>query len=118
MSAILGPHQGIASSDPREKFTADLFDRLWDVYRGRVAYVQQYESVVRNHGATFFNDHIAFRTFAAQRPLTGIASLSRVFEALGYRPAGVYQFDDKHLNATHYQHSNDQFPKVFISELR
>jgi len=118
MTAILGPHQGIASSDPREKFTADLFDRLWDLYRSRVSYVQTYEQVVKNCGATFVNDHIAFRTFAAQRPLTGIPSLSRIVEALGYQPAGVYQFDDKHLNAIHYQHPNFQFPKVFISELR
>ena len=72
MNAILGPHQGIASNDPREQFTADLLDQLWDVYRRRVAYVQTYEQVVRNHGATFVNDHIAFRTFAAQEPLTGI----------------------------------------------
>lgn len=118
MTANFGPHQSIASSDPRDKFTADLFDRLWDIYRARVAYVQTYEQVVRDQGATFVNDHIAFRTFAAQRPLTGISSLSRIIEALGYRPAGVYQFDDKHLNATHYEHSNAQFPKVFISELR
>src|SRR5690349_19367910 len=82
MTAILGPHRGIASSEPREQFTADLLDRLWDVYRSRVAYVRTYEQVVRDAGATFVNDHIAFRTFAAQRPLTGIASLSRVFEAL------------------------------------
>jgi hypothetical protein len=118
MVGIYGPHQGIASSDPREKFTADLLDQLWEIYRSRVAYVQTYEQVVQNHGATFVNDHIAFRTFAAQQPLTGIASLSRIFEALGYRPAGVYQFDDKHLNATHYQHPNSQFPKIFISELK
>jgi hypothetical protein len=118
MTAILGPHQGIASSDPRETFTADLLDRLWDSYRNRVSYVQTYEQVVRNAGATFVNDHIAFRTFASQQPLTGIVSLSRIFEALGYRPAGTYLFEDKHLNATHYQHSNSQFPKIFISELK
>lgn len=118
MTAILGPHREIASDDPRERFAADLFDRLWDVYRGRVAYVRTYEEVVRKNNATFFNDHIAFRTFAAQQPLTGIATLSRIFEAIGYRAAGVYQFEDKQLNATHYQHPNFQFPKIFISELR
>ena len=118
MAAILGPHQVIAASDPHEQFAAQLFDELWDVYRGRVAYVQTYEQLVRSRGATFVNDHIAFRTFAAQQPLTGIASLSRLFEVLGYRAAGVYHFEDKHLNATHYQHSNPRFPKIFISELR
>lgn len=118
MDTRLGPHQRIATSDPREQFATQLFDALWDVYRGRVAYVQTYEQLVRSRGATFVNDHIAFRTFAAQQPLTGIASLSRLFEVLGYRAAGVYDFEDKHLNATHYQHPNPRFPKIFISELR
>ena len=118
MTAILGPHRGIASDDPRERFAADLFDRLWDVYRGRVAYVRTYEELVRKNSATFFNDHIAFRTFAAQQPLTGISTLSRIFETLGYRAAGVYQFEDKQLNAAHYQHPNFRLPKIFISELR
>lgn len=114
----LGPHQAIKARNERERFTLELFDGLWDRYRQRVAYVATYESIVREAGARFFNDHIAFRTFANQRPMTGIASLSRLFEALDYRPAGVYHFPDKHLNAIHYQHSHPEFPKLFISELK
>lgn len=116
--AILGPHQAIAAKTERERFTLALFDRLWEQYRRRVSYVQLYEQVVAAAGATFVNDHIAFRTIANQSPLTGIASLSRIFEALGYRPAGVYHFPDKHLNAIHYQHAHPEFPKLFISELK
>ncbi len=113
-----GPHAAIPVSTPRERFAARLFDTLWDTYRRRVSYVQTYEQVIRKAGATFFNDHIAFRTFACQQPQTGIASISRVFEALGYRAAGSYHFEDKQLSAIHFQHANAQFPKIFISELK
>ena len=117
-TAIIGPHRGIPVSTAREKFCAQLFDTLWDRYRQRVSYVQTYEQVIKQAGATFVNDHIAFRTFATQQPLAGIASISRVFEALGYRAAGSYHFDDKQLSAIHFQHANQQFPKLFVSELR
>lgn len=117
-SAIVGPHKGIAGSAGREKFLAELFDTLWDRYRERVEYVRTYEKVIREAKATFVNDHIAFRTFATQQPLEGIASISRIFEALGYRAAGSYHFDDKQLSAIHFQHANQQFPKLFISELK
>lgn len=117
-AAIQGPHARIPANSPQERFLARLFDSLWDVYRRRVAYVQTYEQVVQAAGATFVNDHIAFRTFATQSPLGGIASLSRIFEALGYRAAGAYHFEDKHLSALHFQHPNGQFPKLFISELK
>src|SRR5437763_1403288 len=117
-SPISGPHQAIPTTTAREKFGAELFDRLWDRYRHRVTYVQTYEKVIRQAKATFVNDHIAFRTFATQQPLAGIATLSRTFEALGYRAAGSYHFDDKQLSAIHFQHANQQFPKLFISELR
>jgi hypothetical protein len=113
-----GPHASIPVTTARERFAARLFDALWETYRRRVTYVQTYERVIRKAGATFFNDHIAFRTFACQQPLTGIASVSRIFEALGYRAAGSYHFEDKQLSAIHFQHSNPQFPKLFISELK
>jgi hypothetical protein len=115
---IPGPHASLPTKSPRERFLARLFDALWDTYRRRVAYVQTYEQVIRQAGATFFNDHIAFRTLACQQPLTGIASVSRIFEALGYRAAGSYHFEDKQLSAIHFQHANPQFPKLFISELK
>ncbi len=117
-SAMKGPHGVIATVDDRERFTAELFDALWSRYRKRVSYVVEYERIVREAGATFVNDHIALRTFACQQPLTGIASISRVFEALGYASAGCYNFPNKHLSAIHFQHANREFPKVFISELR
>ncbi len=113
-----GPHERITVNDARERFAARLFDELWNRYRERVSYVRTYEEVIATHGGTFVNDHIAFRTFATQDPLAGMASISRIFEALGYEAAGCYQFPDKHLSAIHFQHKNPHFPKLFISELR
>lgn len=113
-----GPHHRIETTDARERFALGLFDVLWNDYRNRVSYVRDYEQVIAHAGATFVNDHIAFRTLAGQHPLTGIAMLSRIFEALGYVPAGCYHFPDKHLNAIHYQHPHAEFPKLFISELK
>lgn len=115
---LAGPHGRIAADNERDRFTLELFDRLWKRYRERVEHVATYERVIADAGATFVNDHIAFRTFACQEPTTGIVSLSRVFEALGYRAAGCYDFADKHLNAIHFQHPNREFPKLFISELK
>lgn len=117
-TAIHGPHGRIAVDSSRARRCATILDRLWESYRQRVSYVQIYEQVIAAAGATFVNDHIAFRTLACQRPLTGIAGVSRIFEALGYRPAGVYQFEDKHLNAIHFQHPHSEFPKLFVSELK
>lgn len=113
-----GPHAAIPVTTVQERCLARLFDRLWDRYRQRVEYVRRYEQVVQAAGGTFVNDHIAFRTLAGQSPTTGIVSLSRLFEALGYVPANCYQFPDKHLSAIHFQHPNGQFPKLFISELQ
>ena len=115
---ILGPHSQIELKSNREQFLAELFDRLWDRYRQRVSYVRTYEEVIRDSGATFVNDHIAFRTLALNQPYSGIARLSRVFESLGYVAAGCYHFHNKHLSAIHFQHSNPGLPKLFISELK
>lgn len=112
------PHRLIKVSTDKERFLIDLFDTLWERYRERVEHVRRYEAVVLEHGAVFVNDHIAFRTLAAQEPTVGTLSIARLVEALGYRAAACYGFPDKHLDAVHLQHPNPQFPKVFISQLR
>ena len=117
-SISTGPHLRIPVVNDQERFACELFDTLWDRYRQRVVHVRSYEQLIASAGATFVNDHIAFRTIAGQNPLTGISLLSRLFEALGYRAANCYQFEDKHLSAIHFQHPNGQFPKLFISELK
>ena len=116
-SSLGAPHRHVAARDARDRFTLGLFDALWQRYRERVSHVQVYEEVVRRAGAAFVNDHIAFRTIAAQKPTTGIATLSRIFSALGYAAAGCYHFPDKHLNSLHFEHPATGFPKLFVSEL-
>jgi len=117
-NVIPAPHSKILVNTTTERFALALFDRLWDRYRARVSYVNVYEKIVVEHGATFFNDHIALRSLALQDPSMGIFSISRLFEALGYRAAECYGFEDKHLGAIYYQHPHPQLPKLFISELR
>lgn len=111
------PHRDIKAGNPREKLLIDLLDSLWEHYRGRMDYVRRYEKLVEQSGARFLNDHIAFRTISHQQPPAGILSISRIFEALGYRPMACYEFPDKRLSSIHYQHINPQFPKLFISQL-
>lgn len=112
------PHAHIECRNDRERFLVAFLDELWDRYQQRVPYAAQFAKLVEQAGGKFVNDHIAFRTIAAQSPQTGINSLSRIFEALGYFPAACYQFPDKFLSAIHFQHPNAGFPKLFISELQ
>ncbi|MGE0609044.1 MAG: DUF1338 domain-containing protein [Pirellulales bacterium] len=116
-TALGAPHCQVEARDDRDRFTLALFDALWTRYRQRVEYVQRYEEVVAAAGASFVNDHIAFRTIACQRPTVGISGLARIFCALGYAAAGNYQFPDKQLASVHLQHPVAGFPKLFISEL-
>lgn len=99
-------------------FLERIFSWLWDEYRDRVDYARVYEDILKACGGNFRNDHVAFRTFAAQERWTGIAAISRPFEALGYRPAGTYDFPDKHLTSVHFAPPSESLPKIFISELR
>jgi hypothetical protein len=117
-AALAAPHRTVEITDERVRFLVDLFDALWVDYRDRVSYVRDYEQVVAQHGGTFFNDHIAFRTLGWQRPQLGIVTLARPFEALGYIPANCYQFPDKHLRSIHFQHPNPRLPKLFVTELQ
>lgn len=95
-----------------------LFARLWREYRDRVSYARVYENLLKSRGGTFRNDHVAFRTFAAQSRWSGIAAVSRPFEALGYRAAGAYDFPDKKLSSIHFAPPSPDLPKLFVSELR
>lgn len=62
------------------------------------------------------NDHIAFRTLGV--PNLGIQSLERIFLHLGYQKRDDYFFAEKKLNARWYAPPQDNFPRIFISELR
>ena len=99
-------------------FLDDLFSWLWQEYRDRVDHARVYEDLLKGCGGDFRNDHLAFRTFATQSKWSGIASISRPFEALGYRAAAAYEFPDKALTSLHFAPPSENLPKLFISELR
>jgi hypothetical protein len=94
--------------------TADatrLLDLLWERYAAEVPYARTF---VQLSGGSFRNDHVALRTLA--RPGGGIAVFARVFERLGWKPAGQYTFPETHLSAIYMAHPAG-LPRVFISEL-
>src|SRR5512134_276910 len=112
------PHALVEAKDARERFLVSLLDALWERYRGRVEWVRRYEELLARHGARFLNDHVAFRSIAWDKPAAGLFSVSRAFEALGYRAAGAYSFPDQKLSAAHFAPPNPALPKLFVSELK
>ena len=90
---------------------AQLLSHLWDRYAAHVPYARTF---VQLSGGKFENDHVAFRSL--RRPGGGIEPFARLFERLGWRRAGEYDFADAHLNAIHL--AQPGMPRVFLSELR
>jgi hypothetical protein len=62
------------------------------------------------------NDHIAFRTLGI--PNLGISSFERIFLHHGYTKQDHYFFPKKKLDAYWYKPPHDNYPRVFISELK
>ena len=73
------------------------------------------ENVIAN-GDEIENDHIAFRTMGI--PNLGIQSLEKIFLHYGYKKREHYFFPDKKLDAYWYAPPAENFPRIFISELR
>lgn len=94
----------------------DLLGRLWHDYAAITPQAHEIHRLLESAGETIVNDHIALRTFAGPRLGQGV--LAAPFVAAGYRPAGVYRFHDKKLDARHYDPPHPGQPKLFISELR
>jgi hypothetical protein len=62
------------------------------------------------------NDHIAFRTLGVKH--LGIASIEKIFLHYGYEKKDYYHFDKKKLDAFWYAPPSEEYPRIFISELR
>lgn len=93
----------------------ELFELFWREYSALTPDAERIHSLLEGRGERFFNDHIAFRTFDLE-PI-GVESLGAVFLERGYRQTGEYRFEEKHLRARSYAHSDPHVPHVFISEL-
>jgi hypothetical protein len=94
----------------------EIFNKLWLDYSKLNPGVTKIHQLLEKEGETIVNDHIAFRTF--DLPGIDIESIASIFILAGYVEKGRYFFEDKRLNAKHYEHFNNKMaPKVFISEL-
>jgi hypothetical protein len=93
-----------------------LFEKLWQNYRDVTpSAVRIHRILGAEEGHAIINDHIALRTFNLQP--VGLDTLAKHFLALGYREGGEYHFKGKKLYARHYEHTDPEAPRVFISEL-
>jgi hypothetical protein len=95
----------------------DILSRLWDIYTTQNPSAQKVYDLFTAEGENVINDHIAIRTF--NHPKINIDVLSKVFLKNGYEYKQSYNFEQKKLNAKHFEHTTDpNAPRVFISELR
>ena len=101
------------------EITKKLLDALWKQYVERVSYAKTYNDMVLDKGGKVVNDHIAFRTlntFTGDQP-KGIEAIRQILTHLEYEPRGNYKFQQKKLNAIHFEHPYPEFPKIFVSQL-
>lgn len=93
-----------------------LFENLWENYLNVTPSADKIHDLL---GSTqkddIINDHIALRTFNIEK--VSLEKLAAHFLAIGYKECGEYHFEAKKLYAKHYEHSDPNQPKVFISEL-
>jgi hypothetical protein len=92
-----------------------LLQDMWVDYCALNPSARRIFDLLTQEGETVLNDHIALRTF--NHPRLGIKSLARVFEKYGYEAKNEYFFKEKKLYAKHWEHSDPNLPKIFISEL-
>lgn len=93
-----------------------VFDRLWADYIAQNPAAKRVYDLFTGQGETVYNDHIAFRTF--NDPRINVEVLSQEFIKVGYEYKGSYHFEQKKLNARHFEHKTfKDAPRVFISEL-
>ena len=93
----------------------DLESALWNDYlQLNPSFTKIYDGLTARDEKVQ-NDHIAFRTI--KHPKLGIDHFARPFEALGYKKIQPYHFQEKKLDAWHYEHEDQSMPKIFISEL-
>ena len=98
-----------------------ILESLFDTYSDRVPDVKKItsaliESNIISNQSEIVNDHIAFRTMGVE--FLGIQSLEKIFLHHGYVKKDFYSFKTKKLNAFWYSHSDENMPRIFISELK
>jgi site-specific DNA-adenine methylase len=93
-----------------------ILSNMWNDYIQMNPQAQKIVNLLEENGDKVVNDHIALRTF--NDPRVSIDVLAAPFVKAGYVESGDYQFVEKKLYAKHYEHSDSNLPKIFISELK
>ena len=94
----------------------EYFQQLWKVYVHIIPAALRIHNLIEEQGDTVINDHIALRTF--NHPAVNLEKLAQPFLDLGYQPIQDYDIPDKKLHARHFDHPDEKYPLVFISELK
>jgi hypothetical protein len=92
-----------------------MLDALWTDYLDLNPKFKKIYDGLEARGEHVQNDHIAFRTIRHAK--LGIDQLAKPFVDLGYKKIRDYHFKEKKLYAWHYEHADQNQPKIFISEL-
>ncbi|MCZ2723631.1 DUF1338 domain-containing protein [Marinomonas sp. 15G1-11] len=93
----------------------DFFQSLWKSYIEITPQADSVQKLFQGAGEEIINDHVAFRTFA-NSPIA-LEKLEPILTQLGYKAYGAFRFENKHLVARCYKHSDTNLPKIFLSEL-
>ena len=92
-----------------------LFGKMWQHYCQLNPEAQRVYNCIATAGENVENDHIAFRTVSL--PEVNKDVLAKFFTQYGYVKKGEYVFKGKKLTAHHFEHTDVNMPKVFISQL-
>lgn len=92
-----------------------LLDAMWKDYIKLNPQAQKIVELIEKRGDKVINDHIALRTY--NHPKVSIDVIAKPFVEFGYKACGDYHFEEKKLYAKHYEHPDENMPKIFISEL-
>ena len=98
-----------------------ILNGLFRPYAQRVPDVKLITSRMKDLGLIanqddIMNDHIAFRTLGV--PNLGISSFEKLFIHHGYTKQDYYFFPKKKIDAYWYKPPTENYPRVFISELK
>lgn len=107
----------LPNKNAADYFITELFSR----YKAAVPAVDKITNALADRKivasqSDIINDHIAFRTLGL--PNLGIASFEKIFLHHGFKKMDRYSFEEKKLNAYWYAPPSEEYPRIFISELR
>ncbi|MGB0523467.1 MAG: DUF1338 domain-containing protein [Flammeovirgaceae bacterium] len=93
-----------------------LIEPFWLTYQKITPSAKVIHNLLEEAGNQVYNDHIAFRTLNIEG--IALADYTKALKTFGYEPKGEYRFEQKKLNALHFEHHDPEAPKIFVSELQ